>query len=172
MVNQMKIFSSAMFFVVVFFFFFNIPVHLPYSQSYSQFQTRRKAMIRNRYNYLTSSVQDTKVKKGRLKQWHHNQNTIYTSITPKEQFLSRNNNKKITRTYRQRHSDRNSKPQQKHRLGTVSKNFTCGALSSAVVYTRHLFSPREGVLSHQCNISENIKIKRIQRRNNNEDSKK
>ena len=32
------------------------------------------------------------------------------------------------------------------------------ALSSAVVYTRHLFSPREGFLPHQCNISENIKI--------------
>ena len=28
------------------------------------------------------------------------------------------------------------------------------ALSSAVVYTRHLFSPREGFLTHQCNISE------------------
>ena len=31
------------------------------------------------------------------------------------------------------------------------------ALSSAVVYTRHLFSPREGFRTHQCNISENIK---------------
>ena len=37
------------------------------------------------------------------------------------------------------------------------------ALSSAVVYTRHLFSPRVGFLTHQCSISENIKIKRIQR---------
>ena len=27
------------------------------------------------------------------------------------------------------------------------------ALSSAVVYTRHLFSPREELLTHQCNIS-------------------
>ena len=35
------------------------------------------------------------------------------------------------------------------------------ALSFAVVYTRHLFSPREGFLTHQCNISENIKIKLI-----------
>ena len=32
-------------------------------------------------------------------------------------------------------------------------------LSSAVVYTRHLFSPREEFLTHQCNISESIKIK-------------
>ena len=34
------------------------------------------------------------------------------------------------------------------------------ALMSAEVYTRHLFSPREGFLTHQCNISESIKIKR------------
>ena len=38
------------------------------------------------------------------------------------------------------------------------------ARSSAVVYTRHLFSPREGFLTHQCYISENIKIKRIQKK--------
>ena len=31
------------------------------------------------------------------------------------------------------------------------------ALSSAVVHTRRLFSPSEGFLTHQCNISENIK---------------
>ena len=36
------------------------------------------------------------------------------------------------------------------------------AVSSAVVCTRFLFSPREGFLTHQCN----IKIKRIQRRKN------
>ena len=35
--------------------------------------------------------------------------------------------------------------------------------SSAMVYIRNLFSPREGFLTRQCNISENIKIKRIQR---------
>ena len=45
---------------------------------------------------------------------------------------------------------------------------TTFALSSAVVYTGHLFSPREGFLTHQCNIFENIKIKRIQRWNNDE----
>ena len=32
------------------------------------------------------------------------------------------------------------------------------ALTSVVVYTRHLFSPREGFLTHLCYISENIKI--------------
>ena len=80
------------------------------------------------------------------------------------------------------YNDRYSKPQQKHRLGTVSKNITQrGSLNrfyvattlafiSAVVCTRHLFSPREGFLTHQCNIFENIKIKWIQRWNNDEDS--
>ena len=37
------------------------------------------------------------------------------------------------------------------------------ALSSAVVYTRHLFCPREEFQTHQYKISENIKIARIQR---------
>ena len=31
------------------------------------------------------------------------------------------------------------------------------AFSSAVVYIRHLCSPREGFPTHQCNISENVK---------------
>ena len=44
------------------------------------------------------------------------------------------------------------------------------ALSPAVVHIKHLFSPRECFLFHQCNISENIKIKQIQRWNNHEDS--
>ena len=34
--------------------------------------------------------------------------------------------------------------------------------SSSVVYTKHLFSPREGLLTHQCNISKKIKIQQIQ----------
>ena len=63
-------------------------------------------------------------------------------------------------------NDRYSKPQQKYRLATVSKILLGGlnrfyvattfALSSALVYTRHLFSPREGFLTHLCNIRENI----------------
>ena len=81
------------------------------------------------------------------------------------------------------YNGRYSKPQQKHRLGTVSKNMngsegggggrkggfnrfyvaTTPDPSSVVVYTTQLFSPREGFLIHQCNISENIIIKRIQR---------
>ena len=85
------------------------------------------------------------------------------------------------------YNDKISKPQQKYCLGTFSKNLIGGwgmgvgglnrfymattlVLTSDVVYTRHLFSPREGFLTHQCNISENIKIIRIQRWNNDEDS--
>ena len=34
------------------------------------------------------------------------------------------------------------------------------ALSSAVIYTGHLVISCEGLLTHQCNISENIIIKR------------
>ena len=44
------------------------------------------------------------------------------------------------------------------------------AFSSAVVHTKHLYSPREGFLTHQCNVSEKINIKQIQRWNNDEDS--
>ena len=36
----------------------------------------------------------------------------------------------------------------------VATTFT---LSSAVVYPRHLFNPRVGFLTHQCNIPENTK---------------
>ena len=137
-----------------------------------------------------------KERRTHLKQRHRNENT--TSRKPEGQFLSQNwpngyPKQTITRTYMETYTDRNSKPQQKHRLGTASKHFTgksgvCfgggggaggakGAggrgynsiymattrvLSSPVVYTRHLFNPREGFLTHQCNISENIEIKRIQ----------
>ena len=60
-----------------------------------------------------------------LKQRHHNQNT--TSRKPNGQFLSQKLDKRlskikiITRTHVKAYNDRNSKPQQKHRLGTVSK---------------------------------------------------
>ena len=43
------------------------------------------------------------------------------------------------------------------------------ALSSAVVYTRHFFSPLEGFLTHQCNISENIKKQQQQKTNEHRD---
>ena len=116
-----------------------------------------------------------------LKQRQHNQNT--TNRKPKGQFLFRKSAKRLSKiriSHAKTYNDRHSKPQQKHRLGTVSNFFTGGlnrfyvitilALSAAVLYTRHLFSPREEFLTHQCNISENIKIKRIQRWNNDEDS--
>ena len=56
-------------------------------------------------------------------------------------------------------------------LGDLNQFYvaTTLALSSAVVYTRQLFSPRKGFLNHQYNISKNIKIKEIQRWNNDED---
>ena len=68
----------------------------------------------------------------------------------------------------QRHAmTEKSKPQQKNRHRTDSKQITGSlnrfymattlALRSAVVYTRYLFSQSEGFLTHQCNISENIK---------------
>ena len=44
------------------------------------------------------------------------------------------------------------------------------ALTSAAVYTHNLFSPHEGILTHQCYISENTKINKLQRWNNDEDS--
>ena len=44
-------------------------------------------MIRNQYNILTPSAQDTKGKEEpHLKQWHHNQNTV--SLKPNGQFPS------------------------------------------------------------------------------------
>ena len=46
-------------------------------------------MIRNRYNNLTPSVQDTKGKKTHLKQRHHIQNT--TSRKPRGEFLPKKN---------------------------------------------------------------------------------
>ena len=116
-------------------------------------------------------------RRAHLKQWHHNQNT--TSRKPKGQFLSRKMAKqlskiKISLTYIQRYTrrnDRNSKPQQKNRLGTFSKNLTGRLVGgggegegynprpkfSRGIYTRQCFSSCEGFLTHQCNISKNIR---------------
>ena len=136
---------------------------------------------KNKKNKKTQPFPDTKRKR--------NQDTkgkVGTTIktlqaeSQKDSFFSKNGrtaiqNRNFTRTYNDRYS---SKPQQEYHLRTVSKILqgtgvgegglnrlnvaTTIALSSAVVYTRHLFSPLEGFLT-QCNISENIKIKRIQR---------
>ena len=121
-----------------------------------------------------------------LKQQLPNQNT--TSRKPQGQFLSQKSAKRLSQikknhrgTQAKTYNDRNSKPQQKHRLGMASKVLLGGVLarfyvattlapSSAMVYTRHLFNPRVGFLTHQCKFSENIKIERIQRGNNDEDS--
>ena len=47
---------------------------------------RKESMVRNRYNYLSPSVKDTKGKKDAFKATAHNKNT--TSSKPKIQFLS------------------------------------------------------------------------------------
>ena len=58
-------------------------------------------------------------------------------------------------------NDRHSKLQQKHHLGTISK-ILLGGLNRFYV-SQDIWSVHEGSLTPQCNISENIKIKRIQR---------
>ena len=97
----------------------------------------------------------------------------------KDSFFSKNWANSYPKCHQDIHSktynDRNSKPKQKHQLGTVS-NFTGGVwgrggegggglnrfnmaetltISLALVHMRHLFN-RE-FRTHQCNISENIK---------------
>ena len=129
-------------------------------------------MIRNRYNYLTPSVQDTKrERKAHFKQRHHNQDT--TSRKLKGQFLSLKIAKWLSKTKKNllgHTCKRNSKPQQKHRLGTVTKTFTGGRGGDVVggwgsgtkidftwlqpsplvmPYYTHLFSLREGFLTHE-----------------------
>ena len=75
-------------------------------------------MIRNRYNYLTPSVQDTKGKEGRTES---NNTTIKTlqRESQKARFFPKIGQtaiqyKNFTRTYAKTYNDRNNKPQQKH----------------------------------------------------------
>ena len=137
----------------------------------------RSKTPKGKKDILKATAPQSKPYKQKAKRTVSSPKTVWTAIQ----------NKKNTRTY----NGRNSKPHQKHRRWTVSKNITLCvrggvcvcvwcfnrfyvattlALSSAVVYTKHLFSLREGFLTRQRNISENIKIKRIQRWNNDEDS--
>ena len=144
-------------------------------------------MIRNRYYYLAPSVQDTKGKAGRTLS---NGTTIKTlqAESQKDQdplqnvIPSHNKNwpnviqtKNFTRTYMQRYTITEinlsrSAALEKYYLagggggwgrGSLNRFYmaTILAPSSAVVQ----FSPSEGFLTHQCKISENIKIKRLQR---------
>ena len=106
----------------------------------------RKAMIRNRFNYLTHSVQETEGKDV-LKATAPQLNT--SSKKPKGQFLNphpRPTKKKIKKMAKQlskikiKYQDTHAKTQQKHRLGMVSNLFYWeGELksSSAVVYAIH-----------------------------------
>ena len=141
-------------------------------------------MIRKRYNYLTPS-KTAKGKKDALKvtapqSKHCKQKAKRTISFPKIGQTVIRNEIVYRGIHAKTYNGINSKPQQKHHLGTVRKKVYSGtnrfnvattlALCSAMVNTRHLFSPREGFLTRQCNISENIKIKRIQKWNNDEDS--
>ena len=84
----------------------------------------KKAMIRNRYNYLTPSVQDMKGKKDALEATAPQSNI--TSRKPEGQFLSQKLVKRLAKIktnhkdiHAKTYNDKNSKPQQKHRLVTV-----------------------------------------------------
>ena len=71
-------------------------------------EIERKAMIRNRYNYLLPSVpRHQRERRTHLKERHHNQNT--TSRKPKGQILPKNDqtaiqNQICTKTNMQRHT--------------------------------------------------------------------
>ena len=109
-------------------------------------------MVRNLCNYLTPSVQDAPQSKHyRQKEKRINENG--------QTAIQNNNNKNHQDIHAKTYNDRNSKPQQKRRLGTVCKSLNgvdggrlnrfylaiTLALSSGLVYTRNLFSPREGL---------------------------
>ena len=77
-------------------------------------------MIRNRYNYLTPSVQDTK-----------GTESNDTAIQTLQPFFFQNNGRTAIQNkifhldiHSKTYNDNNSKQQQKHRLGTVSLNLT------------------------------------------------
>ena len=142
--------------------------------------------------YLTPSVsRHQRERRIHLKQRHHNT----TSRKPKGKFLSQNNwpngypKKNLIRPYMQRYSmtdivRHNRSTALERSIKTITGGQRVGMdgvgwfnrfymattidLSSAVVYI--MISPRDGFLTHQCNSSENIKIKRLQRWNNDEDS--
>ena len=72
-------------------------------------------MISDRYNYLTPFLQNTK--------GHHNENTTSRKPVSFPNGYPKTNHQDI---YAKTYNDKNSKPEQKHRLGTVRKKFTGG----------------------------------------------
>ena len=119
-----------------------------------------------------------------LKERHHNQTT--TSRKPKGQFLSQKLAKRPSKIIKKKspghtnvhaktYNDRYSKNHCRSMVLERSVKYYWGrgvveggglnrfyvattlAVSSARVYTRHLFSPREGFLTHQFNISRTSK---------------
>ena len=131
-------------------------------------------MIRNRYNYVTPFVHDTMGKKDTLKatapQSKHDKQKAKRTVSFKKNGQMATQRYTMTEIVNHNRSTALERSV-KHYVGGRGVAITL-ALGSAVVYTRHLFSPREGFLTHQCNISEKIKkkIKQTQRRNNDEDS--
>ena len=130
-------------------------------------------MIRNQYNYLKPFVQKGKkdaLKATTLQSKHYKQKAKRT-VSPQ----NNGQNKKFIRLYIQRHTmteivNQSRSTALERSVKTLLGGFnlfymtiTLALLSSAMVYTRHLFSPGEGFVTHQCNMSENIKTKRIQR---------
>ena len=132
-------------------------------------------MVRHRYNYSAPSAQDTKGKdtkgkEGRTKQQHHNQNT--TSRKPKGQFLSQKMAKRLSKLkknhqdiHAQTYNDRNSKPQQKHRLLTISNNLTgslksrgfCGStLSTYDLSTLYITLPHSLIKERLTDVNESL----------------
>ena len=89
-----------------------------------------------------------------------------------KQCMQRHTITKIVNHSRSSALERSVKPYWGGEGGVLNRFYvtTTLVLSSVVIYTRHLFSPKEGVFTQQCIISKNIKIKRIQRWNNDKDS--
>ena len=137
-------------------------------------------MIRNRYTTHTQHL-PTKAPKGKkdaLKpmapQSKHCKQKVKRTVSFPKFGQTAIQSENFTRTYMQRHTT--TEIVYHSRSIALERSvifFTGGLISilggynphlcSAVVYTRHLLSTRKGFLTHQCNISENIKIKRIQR---------
>ena len=99
-------------------------------------------MIGNRSNYLIPSDQDTKRKEGRT---YTNSTTIKTlqaesqkdSLFPKILVKKLSKIKLLPGQTCKNIQRQNNKPQQKHRLGTVSKTLTCGGGGGEGVGQQH-----------------------------------
>ena len=117
-----------------------------------------KVMIRNRYNYLTTSVQDTKGKEGRT---YSNATTIKTLQTDSKKegffpkkwpkgYLKTKQNKKITRIYMQMHTIVTGEKillldSKSYTLPRRYKSWFIPQGSTSVSYTYHCYTMTETV---------------------------